>query len=426
MAAVDDITANTQALTTPDQRTAWNGMLDKLNGQLVTPESIADHAQANPGFSITPEMIPQIQQEHADIRTGDSFGNLTGDQLNAARAGMSPNFINQTDLSNSKYPEFKVGSQNFGTDIEGYANSKIGLATTSDKSSVNAPAPTTAPNLPIDAPGPPTKSNVIPSPDYTNQASRNKFLQNWGKQYGDLQGRGDTVLRVNDIPRGGSDTMKNITTKMGNKYGVDPALLYSSTMEEGASGLFKNLDGTDTKGRKPGEFGYQDFYGDKQFPINGGQSFGFQTFAERFPDLVKGGYLPKEFANQFRGVKAALGSDAEYADANNFKTPEAAIQAKAAMMKYAQDYVKGQAQKNNINLSPKAQDFFTLAWFNGGEGGVNRRLVPYSKNGLLQDDKFLSQRPAQEESVKNTKDDVWGHIVPRMKMRDNLKEQQQF
>jgi len=148
--------------------------------------------------------------------------------------------------------------------------------------------------------------------------------------------------------------------------------------------------------------------------------------AERFPDLVKGGYLPKEFASQFRGVKAALADDAEYADANNFKTPEAAIQAKAAMMKYAQDYVKGQAQKNNINLSKNALDFFTLAWFNGGEGGVTRRLVPYAKNGLLQDDKFLKQRPAQEEGVKNTKDDVWGHIVPRMKMRDNLVKEGRF
>lgn len=269
-------------------------------------------------------------------------------------------------------------------------------------------------------------SGAIPRPNYTNQASRNQFLQNWEKRYGDLQGRGDTVLRVNDVPRAGSDTMKNLTTKMGNKYGIDPALLYASTMEEGASGLFKNLTGTDTKNRKPGDFGYQDFYGDKQFPINGGQSFGFQTFAERFPDLVKGGYLPKEFASQFRGTRPASGDDARYADANNFKTADAAIQAKAAMMKYAQDYVKGEAKKNNINLSPKALDFFTLAWFNGGEGGVSRRLVPYAKKGLLENDKFLNQRPAQEEGVKNTKDDVWGHIVPRMKMRDNLKEQQLF
>src|ERR1700677_1247184 len=225
-------------ITTPDQRTDWNGLVDKMGGQPITADAIADHSKDNPGFSITPEMLPQIQQEHTDIRTGDKFGNLNSDQLNTARTGMSPNFLNETDLSKSKYPEFKVGSQNFGTDIESYAASKVPLASTATAPNVTAPAPGSPPNI-LNTPDRP--ANAIPLPDYTNQASRNKLLQNWQKQYGDLQGRGDTVLRVNDIPRTGTDTMKNLTTKVGNQYGIDPALLYSSSMEEGASGLFKNL-----------------------------------------------------------------------------------------------------------------------------------------------------------------------------------------
>src|ERR1700734_714529 len=230
--------------TTPSQRMDWNGFVGSLSNQ-DAPTDIKSlspqYKQNNPDFSITPEMLPQIQQEHADIRTGNSFGNINSDQLTEARAGMSPNFLNETDLAKSKYPEFKVGSENFGTDIEKYANSKT-----------------------------PGSANVIPQPDYTDQSSRNKFLQSWQKQYGDLEGRGDTVLRVNDTPRGGSDTMKNISTKIGSQYGIDPALLYSSSMEEGASGLFKNLNGTDTQKRKPGDNGYQDYFGDKAYPINGG------------------------------------------------------------------------------------------------------------------------------------------------------------
>lgn len=414
--------------TTVDQRNQWNGFVDNLNGQPVTEESLAAHADANPGFSITPEMLPQIQQEHQDIRTGDSFGNLNADQLNVARTGMSPDFINQTDQSKSYYPQFKVGSQDFGTDIEGYAASKAGVApvnTEIDTSKGIAPAPGSV-SAPISiapvAALPPTATrdkSLIPLPDYNDQGSRNKFLQNWQKQYGNLEGRGDTVLKTNEIPRGGSDTIKNIATKAASKYGIDPALLYSSSMEEGASGLFKNKNGTDTKGRNPGEFGYQDYFGDKDFPVNGNQSFGMPDFAKRFPELVQKGYLPKEFANKFRG------KDGEFS-ANDFKTVEDGMQAKAALMKYTYDDVDKYAKQKGIPLTQKARDFFALAEFNSGEGGFHKLLAKYHDKGLLEGDRFLQQRPDTGGAKVEDKDDIYGHVIRRLKMRDNLKEQSIF
>lgn len=384
--------------TTPSQRVDWNGFIGSLsnsNAPSDVRELLPKYKDQNPSFSITEDMLPQIEKEHSDIRTGNSFGNLNADQLSQARAGMSPMFLNETDLSKSYYPEFKVGSENFGTDIDKYANSKT---------------PSTG------------SENIIPQPDYTNQSSRNKFLQNWEKRYGDLQGRGDTVLRVNDIPRGGSDTMKNISTNIGNKYGIDPSLLYASSMEEGASGLFKNIDGTDTKKRKQGEFGYQDFYGDKAYPINGGQSFGLQTFAGRFPDLVKAGYLPQSFASQFRSKDGPAIPNGSLS-ANDFKTPEAAMEAKAAMMKQGYDEVDQYAKSNGIVLSPKARDFFALAQYNGGEGGFKRLMKEYSEKGLLKGDKFLKENP--DKGVP-TNLDIWQHIAPRLRMSDNLKEQKLF
>jgi hypothetical protein len=216
--------------------------------------------------------------------------------------------------------------------------------------------------------------------------------------------------------------MKNISTKLGDKYGIDPALLYSSAMEEGASGLFKNLNGTDTKGRKPGEFGYQDNYGDKAYPINGGQNFGLQTFADRFPDLVKAGYLPNEFASQFRSKNGPITQTAVLG-ANNFKTPEAAMQAKAAMMKQSYDNVDKEAKNKGIELSPKARDFFALAQYNGGEGGMERLMKEYSQKGLLKDDKFFKENP---DKGLQPNLDIWAHVAPRMKMADNLKEQKLF
>lgn len=303
-----------------------------------------------------------------------------------------------------------------------------------------AVAPSTVRPIPINNAVIPTPRDprLIPKLNYSDPASHVSFLNNWQKQYGNLEGRGDTVLKVDQVPRGASDTMKNISTKYGKQYGVDPALLYSSAMEEGASGLFKDLNGKDTKGRKPGDFGYQDYYGDKAFPINGGQSFGFQTFAERFPDLVKGGYLPKEFASQFRGVKAAQSSTSDVEDANNFKTPEAAMQAKAAMIKYHYDDVDSYAKQRKITLSPKARDFFAMAEYNAGEGTGHNMLNDYYNNGYLEGDKFLDKRPTTGKGLKassygpvmmdgkEVNEGVYNHIARRLKMAGNLKEQKLF
>jgi hypothetical protein len=263
-------------------------------------------------------------------------------------------------------------------------------------------------------------SGVIPRPNYDDPKSRMNYLGEWGKKYGDLQGRGDTILKINEVPRAGSDTAGNIATKVGNKFGIDPALLHASAMEEGASELFKDKSGLDTKHRKPGDFGYMGDYGDKQFPVNGANSMGLPDFSKRFPDLVAGGYLPKSFQEKFRG-KAGAGEFGE----NNFKSVDDAMTAKAALMKYGNDYVDKEAKKNGVTLSPNQKDFFTLAWFNGGEGAVQKRLPQYAQRGYLKDDNFINQRPKEEEGKPDNLD-VWGHVTRRLKMRDNLHKEGYF
>jgi hypothetical protein len=284
-----------------------------------------------------------------------------------------------------------------------------------------APVPSITPTLPLKKAIMPTNPNLIPAPDYNNPASRAKYLKNWATQYGNLEGRGDTILKVNEIPRTGTETAKNISKKAASQYGIDPALLYTSFMEEGGSGLFKDKGtGIDTKHRKPTDFGYQDYYGDKDYPINGGQSFGFQTFSDRFPDLVRKGYLPKEFSKNFRG-KA---NEGQYS-ANNFKDVQSAMQAKAALLKYHYDDIDSYAAHRGIKLSPKARDFFALASYNGGEGGGHQLMHEYNEKGLLEGDRFLKERPeSSKKAAPNL--DIWSHVSPRIKRRDALKEQTLF
>jgi hypothetical protein len=299
---------------------------------------------------------------------------------------------------------------------------------------IAAPPPTTVGPLPINKSALATPNpRLIPTPNYADPNSRNQYLQSWQKQYGPLEGRGDTVLKVNEVPRGASDTIKNLATKSGKQYGIDPALLYSSMMEEGASGLFKNQSGNkDTKGRSPGQFGYQDLYYDKDFPVSGNNSFGLNTFADRFPDLVKKGLLPAEFAKNFRGAKSEnidqdLGRD-------DFKDTNSAVQATAALLKNHYDDIDSYAKQRGIKLSPKARDFFALADFNGGEGSGHKMLNDYYNNGYLENDKFLEKRPTSGKGLTASSygptqlgnEGMYNHIARRLKMASALKEQGLF
>lgn len=445
--------------TTPSQRRDWNDMLDKMQKDGIAGGKDLDQSDRNvgaayiekyiketPGTSVSPELIPHVQYEQQQLRSGDSFAGMSPEQTRILRNQLASNYLQRqvpdpgtpfnSGMSRAYYPEFKKGGKSYGTDAEGYMKD------------FSTPAP-------IDSTGKtkePVKENInddtlapkdndrIPLPNYNDTTSRGNYLKKWVKKYGDLEGRGDTVLKVNEVPRGGSDTAKNIATKAAKKYGLDPALLYSSAMEEGMSGLFKDKSGMDTRHRKPGDFGYQDFYGDKEFSINGGQSFGFQTFADRFPELVKKGLLPESFASKFRSKDAPMNQQGsnEVREKNNFKSVEDAMQAKAAMMKYHYDDIDGYAKSKGISLSPKAREFFALVEFNAGEGTGHSMLNDYHNNGYLENDKFLEKRPTSGKGIKESSygpvmldgksvsEGVYGHVARRLKMRDALKREKLF
>lgn len=420
------------------QRRDWNDFLDYLQKEGVAGSKELDQAdknigksyiekyrKENPNTSVSEDLIPSIQYEQQSLRTGSDFPGLSSEQLRVLRKQINPNYLKRempevgmqfnSQISRAYYPEFKKGDKNYGTDMEGYMKD-FGNISSVDLTSSKADTPKE--ELTKKSEG--EKEERIPLPDYNDTISRNNYLKQWAKKYGDLEGSGDTVLKVNEIPRGGSDTMKNISIKAAKEYGIDPALLYSSAMKEGASALFKDKSGLDTRHKKPGEFGYQAFYGDKEFPINGNESMGVPDFANRFPELVAGGYLSKDFSSRFRGKKNA----GQYSE-NDFKTVEDGMKAKAALMKFGKDYVDKYAAKNGIELSKNAEDFFSLVFFNGGEGGVQKLLKRYNEEGLLKDDKFLKEHPHKNEKI-DPKDDIWAHVAPRLRMASALKQEKHF
>lgn len=285
----------------------------------------------------------------------------------------------------------------------------------------------TAPNNP----NAPVIPNRIPLPDYNNPKSRITYAQNITKQYGPLmQNRGDTFLHVNETPDVGPDTAtaKEMSVDAAKKLGLDPALLYSSAMEEGMSGLWKGKGGL----VKVGENTTDDF------PVSGYGNFGLDTFSDKFHDLVKKGYLTPDFAQNFK-KQVAYNEKSEPVNSANFKDVGSALQAKAAYMKDNYDDIDSYAKQRGITLSPKARDFFALANYNGGGIG-HQMLNDYYNAGQLEGDKFLKGRPTSGGSLKatsygplydkktgqQTDEGMYDHLVRRLKMRDALYEQSLF
>lgn len=415
--------------TTAVQRRDWNNMLDSMQKDGVAGSKELDqtdknvgagyiekYRKDNPGTSVSADIIPHIQHEQQQLRTGDSFAGMPQEQTRMLRKQLNPDYLKRdipegsafgSAMSRMYYPEFKKGDKNYGTDAEAYFKD---FSTITDKGKEGGEKKESVKS---------EKANddIIPHPDYNDPKSRSTYLQKWAEKHGNLEGRGDTVLKVNETPRGASSSIKNVTTNAAKEYGIDPALLYSSFMEEGGSGLFKNKDGTDTRHRKPGEYGYQGFYGDKEFPINGNESLGMPNFNQVFPDLVAKGYLTKEFAKKFRG------KDGEYSG-NDFKTLEDGLKAKAAWLKMSYDEVDQYSKEKGVTLSKDAKDFFALADFNSG-GNFKKILKRYNEEGLLKDDKFLKDHPHKNEKIEE-KDDVWSHVTRRTRMAQNLKKEKQF
>lgn len=266
------------------------------------------------------------------------------------------------------------------------------------------------------SPSPPGR---IPLPDYKDPASRLAYAKAYRQQYGNyFEGRGDIPLRVNEKPAWGSDTAKNLATRFGAQYGIDPALLYGSAMEEGMSGAYANKEGRINT------------TGDRNYPVSGLWSFGLDSFdTDRYNTLVKKGLLPKEFANNFtifQGEGGPAGKDVRPETAM-FKTTDAGLQAKAAMMKEAYDDMDAYAKHQGITMSPKARDFFTLATFNGGEGVGHQMLTDYNNNGLLKGDAYLKARPTSGRGLKESSyKSVYDNVRRRLVYQQALKEQGLF
>lgn len=412
-----------------DQRTQWNSFLDYAGKQNVDfdkdPKAgvnlMTAYKKNNPNFSLTPNDIAAIQYEQYQLRKGDAFGTLKPEQLKYLRQGLPATYLNRplSDVNgqlNSAtvklyYPQKTTGGKSWGTDIESYVNgvggqpvnvdetksltniSNLGHAAITDlqKNEENA-ALTKAQAI--------GHAAVLQLPDYNDPVSRLKYAKDWAKKHGIEEGYGDIPLRVNERPYTGTDTSKNMAITASKSTGLDPALVYASSMVEGASGLYPGKDGKVRYGDDP------------DYKVQG-SAFGLNNFVSRVPEMIKKGYLPENF-----DYKKRSDGSPNSADSADFKNFQDGMQAHAARLKLDYDEIDDYAKKQGISLSPQAKDFFALAHFNSGLG--KQMLDKYSKNGWLKGDQFMKGNP------DGSYPEVYKHVILRLKEAGALKKEGEF
>jgi len=362
------------------QRTDWNGFLDYVgktpNVNLSNSNALfAQYKKSNPNFSLSPTDLQNIQYEQYQLRKGEKFGNMDQTQLKYIRQGLPEAYLNKPlgeingkltpETSKLYYPQ--IG--NYGTDIENYYKAKTGQ-----------------PSMPITSPL--VGNPVIPTTTPVDSiALKKKYASN---PYLADQGRYNWGSKLNnEFPLTGGK-VKDAIQSASKMNGVDPALLYSSAMEEGMSG---SVDAKYSGNASEAYVDWAEKNNDKaeEYPVDSFYNYGLDQFAGMAPALEKKGYLPKGFAEKFTTFDAG-NEKGEKLKAAAFKTDADALIAKSAMMRLAKDQLEEHTKKSGIVLTPKQKDFFMLANYNGGEGNMRKMMQSYKDKGYLKDDKFLDSK----------------------------------
>jgi len=206
----------------------------------------------------------------------------------------------------------------------------------------------------------------------------------------------------------------DITRNVAAKTGIDPSILYSSAFQEGMNKVLANPDEVEKTLQKGGWF-------NKDYPVSGYESYGLDTFGQRFDEFVQKGYLPPEFKDQFTPInifndhvkqvknpktgKIEMVDDPQAVVSADFKNNEAALMAKSAFIRSGQDAVKNYAKQKGVTLDNDTLNYFTLAAYNSGEG-----------NAMKMFDKYVSSKDKKEFIEKGDANwqSVHKNISPRM------------
>lgn len=183
-----------------------------------------------------------------------------------------------------------------------------------------------------------------------------------------------------------------ILKSVSSKSGVNMPFLAGNAFQEGMNKMINEYGGKTTEQ----VFDEDEFSRlDDQFPVDGFKYYGLDTFGTVAPELIKKGYLDKDF--QYRESSATNEKKGNVVSAN-FRNNEEALTAKAAFIRHVQDGVREYAAKKNLKLEPKTIDYLTMTGYNGGLGNAKMMMNELATGKFNQKD-FVEQGQTSRKGV---------------------------
>lgn len=203
-------------------------------------------------------------------------------------------------------------------------------------------------------------------------------------------------------------TFQDLVKNASKQTGVDAKLLFSSSLQEGMNqaalhqgNVSDAYDKAWSKNKSLGD----------DFPIDGFYNYGLDRFGEMAPELVKKGYLPKDFKYS---VFDAQNEKKENIKTAAFRNNQDAIVAKAAVLKNEKDKVMAYAKKKGVTLTPETENYFVLASYNGGMGNAQKMMDEYQQQGGKGTDFITKDQTSRKGVSKN--------VLPRYNRMSKLKD----
>lgn len=189
-------------------------------------------------------------------------------------------------------------------------------------------------------------------------------------------------------------TFKDIVKNVAKNTGVDPKFLFSSSLQEGLNKAALKPDeiseaykAASTKDKSMNDY-----------PVDGFYNYGLDRFGEMAPELVKKGYLPKDF-----NYKSYKGKNEKNEDITTaaFHNNTDALTAKAAVIKNEKDRVLSYAKQKGVTLTPETENYFVLASYNGGFGNAQKMIDEYQQGGGQGTDFITKDQTSRKGVSKN-------------------------
>lgn len=205
----------------------------------------------------------------------------------------------------------------------------------------------------------------------------------------------NSMLKRGKLPMD-NKTAEDILKRVSQRSNIDMPFLAANAFQEGMNNMINQSSGKSNDefieniGHHTGE----------DYPVNGYEYYGLDTFGSIAPQLIKKGYLPKNFSFDTYNRTNEKKQDITTA---NFKNNEDALMAKAAFLKHVADNVRDYAAKKNIKLEPKTEQYLTMSGYNGGFGNARIMIDELASGKFSQKDfveKGLTSRKGIDKNIR--------------------------